>query len=151
MQGGNRGEEGWTLVELIVVLGVIAMLVVLALPSLLGGRRSAFDMEAKMRLTSAARAEAALAPELGGFTDDPTWLEAVMPEFDFSGSTARSVHVVLGHTEPGDRGRVLLYSRSVTGDWFGLQLVLDGSEAGRHTCKGDLEDMTPAGCLGLGW
>ena len=151
MQDEGRGEAGWTLVELIVVLGVIAMLMVVALPSLLGVRRSAFDMEAKMRLTSAARAEAALAPELGGFTDDPTWLEAVMPEFDFSGITAGSVHVVLGHTEPGDRGRVLLYSRSVTGDWFGLQLVLDGSDAGRHTCRGDLGDMTPADCMGVDW
>ena len=106
MQGGSRGEEGWTLVELIVVLGVIAMLFVLALPSLLGVRRSAFDMEAKMRLTSAVRAEAALAPELGEFTDDPTWLEAAMPEFDLSGTTAGSVHVVLGETEPGEGGGI---------------------------------------------
>ncbi len=151
MLGADRTEAGWTLVELIVTLGVISMLIALALPSLLGVRRTAFDMETKMQLTSAARLEAALAPELGGFTDDPTWLEAAMPEFDFSGTTAGSVHVVLGHTEPGDRGRVLLYSRSVTGDWFGLMLVMDGSEAGRHTCKGDLGDMTLAGCTGVGW
>jgi hypothetical protein len=108
-------------------------------------------MEPKMYLTSAAGAEAAPAPEIRGFTDDPTRLEAAMPEFDSGGITAGSVDAVVGHTEPGDRGRVLLYPRSATGDWFGLQLVLDGSEAGRHAYKGDLGDMTLAGCIGVGW
>ena len=46
---------------------------------------------------------------------------------------------------------MLLSSRSVTGDWFGLQLVLDGGDTGRHTCKGDLEDMTLAACTGVAW
>jgi len=153
MQSRSREhtEAGWTLVELIVVLSVIAMLIAMSLPSLLGVRRGAYDMEAKMRLTNAAKVEAALAPELGGFTDDATWLEAVMPELDFSGVTSKSIHVALGQIEPGDRGRVLLYSRSVTGDWFGLQLVLEGGDAGRHTCKGDLEDMTLATCTGVAW
>lgn len=104
-----------------------------------------------MYLRSAAGAEAAPAPELGRFTDDPTRLEAAMPEFDSGGITAGIVPALVGPPEPGDRGRVLLYPRSVTGDWSGVQLVPDGSEAGRHTCKGDLGDMTLAGCIGVGW
>ena len=131
MQSRERAEAGWAMVELIVVLSVLALLIAMSLPSLLGVGRSAYDMESKMRLTNAARAEAVLAPELGGFTDDLTWLEAAMPELDFGGVTARSMHMTIGHTEPGDRSRVLLYSRSMSGDWFGLQLVLDGGDAGR--------------------
>ncbi|MBU1227801.1 MAG: hypothetical protein KJ698_11415 [Actinobacteria bacterium] len=47
--------------------------------------------------------------------------------------------------------RVLLYARSVAGDWFGLRLVEDGPDAGRHTCRGEEDEMTLEACTGVAW
>jgi len=144
-------EAGWTLVELIVVLGIVAMLMALTLPSLLGIRRHSFDMQVKMELTNSARAAAAIEVELDRYPDDPTWLSAVMPELDFSGVGSRSIHLLTGDVGSSRDSQILLYSRSVTGDWFGLRLVRVGPEAGRHTCKGAVTDMTLETCSGVTW
>jgi hypothetical protein len=144
-------EGGWTLVELTVVLAIVVILVGLAIPSLLGFREQSFDMQVKMELTNAARAATAIEVELERFPADPAVLAAAMPELDFSGVPARSIHLVVGDVVPGDGGQILLYSRSVAGDWFGLRLVRSGAAAGRHTCEGDLAAMTLEACTGTVW
>jgi len=144
-------EAGWTLVELIVVLGIVAMLFAMSLPSLLGIRRNSFDMQVKMELTNAARAAAAVEVDLDRYPEDPAWLSAVMPELDFSGTGARSIHVLTGDVGAAIDAQVLLYSQSVTGQWFGLRLVREGPDGGRHTCRGEVGEMTLEACSGVAW
>ncbi|MCJ7724912.1 MAG: prepilin-type N-terminal cleavage/methylation domain-containing protein [Acidimicrobiia bacterium] len=144
-------EAGWTLVELLVVLAILAILVGLALPSLLGIRHKSFDMQVKMELTNSARAAAAIEVELDRYPADPAWLSAAMPELDFSGVGSRSIHLLAGDVGSSQNAQVLLYSRSVSGAWFGLRLVRSGPEAGRHTCKGAVTDMTLETCTGVAW
>ncbi len=74
-----------------------------------------------------------------------------MPEIDFPATAARSIHMAPGDADPIVGGRVLLYARSVTGGWFGLRLMKDGPDAGRHTCRGEDEGMTPKTCAGVAW
>ncbi len=144
-------EAGWTLVELIVVLGIVALLVSLTLPSVLGFRRQSFDLQVKMELTNAARAAAAIEVARDGYPADAAWLAAAMPELDFGGTSTRSIHVATGPTAGSATGQILLYARSVTGTWFGLRLVRDGAEAGRHTCRGTEAAMTLDACVGTAW
>ncbi|MCB2224684.1 MAG: type II secretion system GspH family protein [Actinobacteria bacterium] len=150
METAHR-ESGWTLVELIVVLGIVAVLVSLTLPSLLGFRRQSLDMQVKVELSDAARAAAAIEVELGEYPGDPVWLAATMPELDFGGVGARSIHVVTGDVGTSQNAQILLYARSVTGDWFGLRLVREGDDAGRHACTGEEADMTLDACIGTAW
>jgi hypothetical protein len=109
-------------------------------------------MAAKLMLTTALRGEAAAQPELGRYTDDLGYLEAIFPEYDFSGTSDESIHVVVGDVEQEDGARVLLYTRSKSGTWFGTALVLHGEQAGRYTCVSPWQDvMTLSGCLGEVW
>jgi len=151
MRYGPDRDEGWTLVELIVVLGIVVMLFALSLPSLLGIRRNAFDMQVKMELTTAAKAAASIEVELDRYPADPAWFSAVMPELDFSGTRSRSIHVVVGDVGTENGAQVLLYARSVTDNWFGLRLIRSGPDAGRHTCRGELAGMTLEACAGVAW
>jgi len=49
----DRSDNGWTLVELIVVLGISAILAAVAIPTLLGSRQGANDQAASARLDAA--------------------------------------------------------------------------------------------------
>jgi prepilin-type N-terminal cleavage/methylation domain-containing protein len=144
-------ESGFAILELLVVLVIIAILAAMAAPNLLGVRRQAYDMQVKLALSNAAKAEAALETTSGGYLSDPAALEAVMPELDFAGDGDSRIWVEVADVEAGDRGQVLLYSRSVTGNWFGIRLVLYGADAGRHTCSGAKADMTMDACSGVDW
>ena len=59
--------------------------------------------------------------------------------------------MVTGAVEGTADAQILLYARSVTGDWFGLRLVREGVDAGRHTCRGAESDMTLDACAGTAW
>jgi hypothetical protein len=141
------------LLEVLVVIAVIGMLFTIALPSYLRQRDQAFDMATKLMLTSAMRGEASLEPDIGHFTDDTALLEHVLPEYDFTGGSPESIHVVLGDVhEPGDRSQILLYARSQSGDWLGIRLVRDGDDVGRYTCRTHWEStMTLHSCEGTDW
>lgn len=102
--------------------------------------------------TMALRGQAAAEPQLGGYTEDLGYLEAMFPEYELSGALEQSIHVVVGDVDPGDRARVLPCARSGIGLWFGTALVLHGDDAGRHACPAPWEDATALeACRGVGW
>lgn len=145
----QRGT-GFAVLELLVALVALAVLVSMAIPSLLANRRQAHDMRVRIALTIAAKAEAALEPEAGGFV--AAALKSVMPELEFDGDSDSRVYVEVADVDTGDRGQVLLYARSVTGTWFGLRLVLHGDDAGRPTCAGSSRfDIAMENCVGVAW
>src|ERR1041384_2369737 len=53
----QRGEEGFTLIELMVVVLIIAILIAIAIPTFLGARRRAQDKQAQSNLRNALTAE----------------------------------------------------------------------------------------------
>lgn len=138
-------DSGFTLIEMMVVVVILAVLVSIVLPSMLNYRERAMDAVAMSRVDIARKAELAVFVEDGGYTDVAGILNFFTPGVDYSGVAPESVHVVL---DPGDSTRVLLYSRSESGAWFGLRLTAS-DEA---TCEGNVEaDMTLAGCSGDAW
>lgn len=152
-RGRSPRDQGFTLVELMVVVLVISILIAVAIPSFMGARQRAQDRTAQANLTTALKAESAIAASGGGFTANAAALSAEEPSIDWSGVDPEDVHVVVGDVIPGDNAQVLLYTRSNTGTWFGLRRVVAGAGAGRFTCSGTAEANVDdlADCTGTVW
>lgn len=146
-------DQGFTLVELMVVVLVISILIAVAIPTFMGARQRAQDRTAQANLTTALKAESAYAASGNGFTTSAVLLAAEEPSLDWTGVDPDDVHVVVGDVFPGDSAQVLLYARSNTGTWFGLRRVVAGAGAGRFTCSGiaeaNVDDL--ADCTGTAW
>jgi prepilin-type N-terminal cleavage/methylation domain-containing protein len=155
----NQEERGFTLIEVMVVVLILAVLFTLGIVSYRGFSARADDTNTRAMLTNAAKAEAATqANSLDGAYVDGAALGLIEPSYDTTGATDESIHVVLGDVEDGGDliladGQVLLYARSQSGTWFGIRLVAAGDEAGRHTCSGDdaASVSAIATCVGSSW
>lgn len=138
-------DGGFTLIELMVVVLILAILMLAGVPVFLGARERAQDRAAQSMLVTAAKAEAAYDASNVGYTEDPTVLEEEESSLDWTGGSDDSVHV----TTSADKSEVLLYTRSNTGTWFGLLL----DQGVRGTCLGpaesDVDDL--ADCSGREW
>jgi type IV pilus assembly protein PilA len=138
-------ERGFSIIELMVVVLIIAILIAIAIPTLFGARQRAQDRAVQSMLVNAAKAEAAYDAGNVGYTDDPTVLAEEEASLDWTGVSDDSVHV----STSADRREVLLYSRSNTGTWFGIRLDVGV----RGTCMGpaesDVDDL--ADCSTREW
>lgn len=145
-------DRGFTLVEIMVVTAILAVLVAIALPSILGFRARAREARVTADLTHVATAEAGMFAIEGGYSPDPARIHLLVPEVDIGSATDSSVRVIVDDVDAGDRAQVLLYARAVNGSWFGIRLVGVGPEAGRHTCRADGEaGITFLACTGTDW
>ena len=70
MRERENGERGFTLIELMVVVMIIAILVGIAIPAFLGARKRAQDTAAKSNLRNALSSATAI------FSDDQTYLDS---------------------------------------------------------------------------
>jgi len=148
MMAIRSSDRGFTLIEVMVVVLILAILIAVGIPTFLGFRARGQDTEIMAEVASGAKVEAAFAAANGsGYSDDPVALNEFEPALDFSGATDKSLHVkVEDAVSSGDDGQVLVYARSESGTWFGLRLVNAGVDAGQYTCKGatesEVDDMT---------
>ncbi|MDP8991544.1 MAG: prepilin-type N-terminal cleavage/methylation domain-containing protein [Actinomycetota bacterium] len=85
------GEEGFTLIELMVVVLIIAILLAIAIPTFLGARKRAQDRAAQSSLRNALTAAKTIYTDNSSYSSaDPTGLAAVEPSLTYSGSTTAS-------------------------------------------------------------
>ncbi len=150
-------EEGFTLIELMVVVLIIAILIAIAIPTFLGAQDRARDRGAQSDLRNALTAAKTVATDHSGYflKDDTNALDkdtmnATEPSltFDVIANASNSViGVTVGNTTVGAvttvGTSVTLEKRSASGTWFGI-----GSDStGRvKYCKGaapgDCDDYT---------
>jgi type IV pilus assembly protein PilA len=123
-----RADDGFSLVELLVVILIIGILAAIGLATLLNQRGKAQDAEAKTTVVTAAKAMAAYSTEFGGFAGAKV---ADLAKIESSLRQARGLTVV--STE--DTYTVSVDSAAGGGAAFSIS----------HTPSGDTRDCTLPG------
>ncbi len=149
-------DEGFTLIELMVVVLIIAILVAIAIPTFLGQRKNAQDSAAKSNVRNALATEKAYFSVNQVFTADAAVggeLAAIEP--NLFGTGADPVSVVIGTGGVS----VCLTQLSAGGDYFS---VWDGSTSGTvyrvaatapavADCPSDTQPVAANGWSPAGW
>src|SRR5207302_4867235 len=86
-------EGGFTLIELMVVVLIIAILIAIAIPTFLGARKRAQDKQAQSNIRNALTAEKTYYVDKQAYTETPANLTPIESSLDFSGTDA-STHQV---------------------------------------------------------
>lgn len=131
----RENEDGFTLIELMVVVLIISILIAIAIPTFLGAREGAQDRGAQSNLRNGLTAAKTGFADLGVFggTDAATFatsLAAIEPSLAFGapavdGTPSNEVSVArTSNTE------VVLAARSASGDCFFIREVAQGAGAG---------------------
>ena len=127
-------EEGFTLIELMVVVLIIAILIAIAIPQFLGARSRAQDTAAKSDLRNALTAEKTSYTDTQTYTTTAATLTAIEPAIKWGTTTTVTVSP--------DTLSVCLQETSKSGTIFGLLDISQGSNAG--TYYGKVACGTPA-------
>ena len=133
----TREDRGFTLIELMIVVLIVAILIAIAIPTFLGQRKSAEDSAAQSNLKLALTTEKAYAA--GGanaFTDDLAELRAIEPSlFNVTGAVVPTnsfdpVKVTVSGTDQA----VCIVAQTNSGEFLAVWESRDaGTRFGRHT------------------
>ena len=121
-------DEGFTLIELMVVVLIIAILIAIAIPSFLGFRRNAQDRSAQSDVRNVLLAEQAYYTEWEGYTETDTDLQSIEPSILLDADATVATKAVL--STAGDS--VCLSRTSASGNTFGVYI---GEGDGIHYAK----------------
>jgi len=143
-------EEGFTLIELMVVVLIIAILIAIAIPTFLGARTRAQDRQAQSNLRNAFAAEKVVYTDNQTFTTNAGTLSAIEPSLTYSSdpvvsasSDAKAIYVVTANSD----GTVILGAKSKSGSCYYMQ---DSANAPTQFAK---DTSPPCGnvATGLTW
>jgi type IV pilus assembly protein PilA len=130
----NRpNEDGFTLIELMVVVLIIAILLAIAIPTFLGARSKAQDRAAQSNLRNALTAEKTFYVDNQAYTDNTSSsMTNIEPSLTYAASAAPSVvgtvYITLSTSSGGTTNNtVTLAAKSASGKCFYLQ---DSTPAG---------------------
>lgn len=119
LRGRPAGDEGFTLIELMVVVLIIALLIAIAVPTFLGARRRAQDRQAQSHLRNGLVAEKIYYADRLQFTDSYPALQGIETNLDWGNPDATQRGVVVENVGSGGRG-VVLKTLSKSGTLFCL-------------------------------
>ena len=145
-------EEGFTLIELMVVVLIIAILIAIAIPTFLGAQNRARDRGAQSDLRNALTAAKVLATDHGGLYLDPSngQLQAAdmpdgEPSINFDDTTTTASPRVMYISGEADGSVVTFVQASASGRFYGISVTKDGTVT---YCEGaaqtDCDDGTSA-------
>jgi type IV pilus assembly protein PilA len=156
-----KDEAGFTLIELMVVVLIIAILIAIAIPTFLGARERAQDRGAQSNVRNALTAEKVFYVD-NEFYADAVALEAsgIEPSLTFAAAVNPADAGVIAVNECGTAGaeeNVALSSQSASGTVFTAMDVATGAFAGTWYNSGAAAsacittDPTAGGWSSTGW
>ena len=96
-----RDQRGFTLVELMVVILIVAVLMLVALPTLLGARTRAFDRATQADIRNAFAAEKAYYTDTLTYTTNPATMTAIEAAITYvPGNIPAVTHIVYLDLDP---------------------------------------------------
>jgi type IV pilus assembly protein PilA len=140
----TRTDDGFTLIELMVVVLIIAILIAIAIPTFLGAQDRARDRGAQSDLRNALTAAKTVATDHAGYFLNSAETELMagdMPEaepaLDLDDTTTTSSPRVMLIKTGTDGAYITFVQASASGTYFGISVDKDG----RVTyCEGDVQD-----------
>ncbi len=135
-------EEGFTLIELMVVVLIIAILIAIAIPTFLGARSRAQDRAAQSDLRNGLTAEKTVYTDAQTYSNDTT--TAGMKGVEASLQWGTKLLVNVGQSSVAATGVndiVCLSEKSNSGTTFGIVDIAAGPKAGTYFSK-----VAPTGC-----
>ena len=99
MPRGDKSEQGFTLIELMMSVAILALLLSIAIPYFLGVRHAAQDRAAHTDLRNVLLAEKMIWLEEGAYTSDPAVLNAVRPGSLLNADPALGVYIDVSDTD----------------------------------------------------
>ena len=129
-----KSDDGFTLIELMVVVLIIAILIAIAIPTFLGARNRAQDKAAQSNLRNALVTEDEYFTDSQAYSETAADMEALEPQLDWASldAAAGGVTPTLGATDQV----VILQSDSKSGTVFCLGKIATGATAGTYYAKG---------------
>jgi prepilin-type N-terminal cleavage/methylation domain-containing protein len=136
-----RRDDGFTLVELVVVVAVVGILMTIGLASYSAMTRIADDKGAQLDLLTATKVQALYHLEEGVFTDDQHVLFDLEPTLRYTSAGIPAGTVVVSIAPGRAALDVCLFAQTPQGDWFSMRhSATDGDRYGRSapvTCTPD--------------
>jgi type IV pilus assembly protein PilA len=157
-------EQGFTLIELMVVVLIIAILIAIAIPTFLGARARAQDRAAQSDLRNALTAEKTVYTDAQTYDGSGANMAKVEPSLGWVGQVGPPVvpaklTLSVGDVIAGDKGLVCISEASKSGTTFSIADISTGASAGTYFGKGTAAAATcPAtptvatmSVIGSGW
>jgi len=124
---GISRDEGFTLIELMVVVMIIAVLIAIAIPSFLGFRKSAQDRSAQSEVRNVLLAEKAFWLDNGDYTETAADITAFEPNARLNADPALGVYIDLATSSDivcvvrtsASGNTFSIWESSTAGTWYG--------------------------------
>jgi type IV pilus assembly protein PilA len=116
----DHRDDGFTLIELMVVVLIIAILIAIAIPTFLGARQRAHDRSTQAEIRNAYAAEKVVYTDDQAFTEAAATLSAIEPSLTYvAGDTPLLTDRIYVHVHTATNGELFVSARSNTGNcWY---------------------------------
>lgn len=118
---GRKAEQGFTLIELMIVVLIIAILIAIAIPTFLGARRRSQDAQAKSHVRAGLVAEKTYYTDVSEYTSSTVELGKIESALAWGTADAQTRGVIVENVAPAPSGQgLVLKSLSRSGTLFCL-------------------------------
>ena len=116
----DRGEDGFTLIELMVVILIIAILIAIAIPTFLGARQKAQDRAAQSNLRNALTAAKTAYVDSQNYQSDGAGVyQSIEPSLQFTSTASTGQGIISVNATASDT--LVLAAKSASGQCFFIQ------------------------------